>query len=233
MVNDDGQTKWRGQWLQSLLSGGNSTPGWFRDKYVRAHGGAHNATSRAKLEAAMRERRDDGPSLGWPDGPDIVVFNSGVHDLNNMSFTLDAYERRLRETWRLIADAAPQRSRGPQRRRRHYIWMSVGSTYFDETVAMRPDGAAPSLVGSCLRERIGNQTIARKYIHPKPMIMAMNVIGAQLAREYGADVLDQEGLRDLAPYDGDRVHCLGGLVCGGTLDSLVRLIELGPPTPAG
>ena len=45
------------------------------------------------------------------------------------------------------------------------------------------------------------------------------------------DVLDQEHMRELSPYDGDGGHCLQGAVCRGDLDLLVRLLERGPRTP--
>jgi hypothetical protein len=49
--------------------------------------------------------------------------------------------------------------------------------------------------------------------------------------EYGASILDQEMLRELSPYDGDELHCIKGVVCSGTVDSLLKLIELGPAAP--
>lgn len=66
------------------------------------------------------------------------------------------------------------------------------------------------------------------YTHPIPVLREMDVITRDLAREYGADVLDQNKLRELSPYDGDGMHCGMGIVCQGMLDALVRLIELGP-----
>ena len=45
-------------------------------------------------------------------------------------------------------------------------------------------------------------------------------------REVGADVLDQESIRELSPSDGDGMHCISGLVCKGTLEALLQLLAL-------
>ena len=51
---------------------------------------------------------DSGAALGWPRGPSVVVLNSGAHDLGNASgFTLDSYEKHLRQMWALIRRSAP------------------------------------------------------------------------------------------------------------------------------
>jgi len=62
----------------------------------------------------------------------------------------------------------------------------------------------------------------------------MNAIGYKVAREQqhgrmAVDMLDQEMLRELKPRDGDGTHCRGSaIVCWGTLQLLLRLLELGP-----
>ena len=66
------------------------------------------------------------------------------------------------------------------------------------------------------------------YSHPIPVLRDMDAAGRLLAEEHGADVLDQARIRELAPYDGDGMHCLLGVVCQGTMDALLQLIALGP-----
>ena len=47
---------------------------------------------------------------------------------------------------------------------------------------------------------------SRPHRHAIAVIKLMNQIEHEIAREHGADVLDQEMLRELAPYDGDGLH---------------------------
>ena len=52
----------RGEWLSSLVSGGNATPAWLRDVTRRS---LRRGDPRLTKLAATR---DDGTSLGFPDG---------------------------------------------------------------------------------------------------------------------------------------------------------------------
>ena len=45
---------------------------------------------------------DDAAALGWNHGPDVIVLNSGAHDINSAGFTLTKYASRLRAVWALL-----------------------------------------------------------------------------------------------------------------------------------
>ena len=55
----------------------------------------------------------------------------------------------------------------------------------------------------------------------------MNQVAVRLALQHGADILDQAVIRELSPFDGDGMHCVGGVVCNGVMNALIRLIEIG------
>jgi hypothetical protein len=227
IVEDDGGPTQRGAWIRQVLSGGNATDNVARSHFIDSpsHYGRMSAQQhreeRARRAAIVRNLDDSGASYGWPRGPDVVVFNSGIHDLNN-GFSLSNWTRRLRSVWGLITSA----SDAP--RRPHYIWMTIGGTYHRASKKMASHKLA---TGNCRHEVINGTLYKRNYTHAPPAMHLMNRIATDIALEYGASILDQEMLRELSPYDGDELHCIKGVVCSGTVDSLLKLIELGPAAP--
>lgn len=199
----------RGLWLASLLRSGNSTPSWLRAFATTGHS---RVTVAPQFREAILQREDDGAARGFPHGPNVLVINSGLHDLYYVSdeFGLSEYEQRLKALWTLIKD-----SRHPAL---HVIWMTTGRVH---EVHGRTHGGAPNHTKNCTDDT---------FAHPIPVIRLMNQIAVGLAHAHGADVLYQDRMRELRPADGDGMHCIRGAVCQGTLDTLVRLIELGPPS---
>ena len=204
----------RGEWLRSLISGGNATPGWLRERFAAID----KARQSKMLNGGLR---DDGASLGWPNGPDVIVLGSGVHDLGSRSFSLASYAAHARAVWELIVGAIPERRRA----RPQLIWVSTGGVYVrpeDKRRRGQPKGA--NATG-------GNMTYCPMpsdpgaYSHPIPVLREMDVLTRRLAHEYGADILDQAKVRELSPYDGDGLHCVRGITCQGTLDALLTLLE--------
>ena len=216
-----------------VLRGENATPGWLRALYQRSGGavvnrnGSRNA-ARAKRDAQLEALVDDGESYGWPDGPDVVVWNSGLHDMGNPAFNLSLWESSLRTAWRLLRSAAPRR-RGAAPRQ--HIWMSIGAQYHD---AGKKYADAPA-AGNCPLQNgnvSGAVAVRPLYVHGVPLVRLMNQIAVKVAREQqrdglSVDILDQEMLRELAPHDGDGIHCHRGAVCTSTLQYLLQLLELG------
>lgn len=198
----------RGEWLRDVISGANATPGWLRARFLNK---TYDAPRRHKLLSGIL--RDDGASLGWADGPDVIVLGSGAHDLGSRNFSLGSYAAHARATWELIVGAIP-RHRHP---RPHLIWVSTGSVH------VRPENKRGGNLSYC-----PNASDEKQYVQPIPVVREMDVITRRLAHEYGADVLDQAKLRELSPYDGDGLHCVRGIVCQASLDALLELIEMGP-----
>ena len=163
-------------------------------------------------QAQLAATRDDGASLGWPDGPDVIVMGMSPHALSDPTFSLRAFEAAVRGMWGLVARAVPPHRPTPPR----LIWVTTANVHTLATrVAANNRSACPG-------------ASAHRYAHPLPVLSEMNEIGRALAREMHADVLDQEAIRELSPNDGDGMHCISGLVCKGTLEALLNLLALAP-----
>ena len=192
----------RGEWLRSMLQGGNSTPQWLRSMAATSRRGTQFARDQ-RLEDPENQQ-DDGATLGWSEGPDVVIFNSGLHDMQP-GLNVSVYGDRLRALWSWMREWSMHA---------HFIWMSTG-------VVVNPR----SLQGGNNRTDCPTD---RSYSHPVPVVRLMNQLASQIAIDHGADILDQARLRELTPLAGDGMHGLGGALNEGTLALLTRLIELGP-----
>ena len=120
--------QYRGKWLRSLLSGGNSTP-WEHLRGCpirprpRCHEGYGNTSEKLSHIASLVQT---GATRGWPNGPDAVVLAAGPHDFGSRLFTLDSWEAHLKALWALVEDAT---AAAPEGTKPHVIWMSMGGIY--------------------------------------------------------------------------------------------------------
>lgn len=136
--------------------------------------------------------------------PDVVVFNSGLHDSirgGPHEFSIDDYEKKLKLAWSLLKSHAIP----------HYIWRSTSSKFVhNECPTPRKDGS------------IGYTNCGQ------PGFKMMNDIAHRLATNNGASILDAWALRYISPLDGDGMHCENDPSCVAQVEYLLRLIELGP-----